>query len=134
MSTYCACYNLFTYLSSLSEPIVAANSFNLLLTFLNFFPKRYSNSDCFFFFCTHATCNSLLCLLILNSFWRDYTSLSSISESHFPLCFRKCVHVPHIAFLPSLPTITLPHMIGKVIPLHAMEAHGVRGGISPAHS
>jgi hypothetical protein len=23
---------------------------------------------------------------------------------------------------------------GKVIPLHAMEAHGVRGGISPAHS
>jgi hypothetical protein len=23
---------------------------------------------------------------------------------------------------------------GKVIPLHAMEAHGVRGGIAPAHS
>jgi hypothetical protein len=23
---------------------------------------------------------------------------------------------------------------GKVIPLHAMEAHGVRGGIAPTHS
>jgi hypothetical protein len=23
---------------------------------------------------------------------------------------------------------------GKAVPLHAMEAHGVRGGIAPAHS
>jgi hypothetical protein len=26
------------------------------------------------------------------------------------------------------------HGKGKVIPLHAMEAHGVRGGIAPTHS
>jgi hypothetical protein len=27
-----------------------------------------------------------------------------------------------------------PYVKGKVIPLHAMEAHGVRGGRAPTHS
>jgi hypothetical protein len=30
--------------------------------------------------------------------------------------------------------INMVKVKGKVIPLHAMEAHGVRGGIAPTHS
>jgi hypothetical protein len=55
----------------------------------------------------------------------------------------------HVAILLTVQLICFPFVIGvfllriiagntvkksKVIPLHAMEAHGVRGGIAPTHS
>jgi hypothetical protein len=45
-------------------------------------------------------------------------------QTYLPINKYKVNHKLHIFVLKK----------GKMIPLHAMEAHGVRGGVAPTHS
>jgi hypothetical protein len=64
-----------------------------------------------------------------------FVGRSNVSEKHTSSTFRSALKMKTVCFSKTLvSTYKFIKGKGKGVPLHAMEAHGGRGGIAPTHT